>query len=178
MSIRTRIASFGVIFGIFLLSCTIGSFYKMSGTEQSDFLNQFQAATSGIDAIGIFVHNLTAALPMFIPGFGVAWGLFTAWSTGAAYGALIVDNPSLSSLPAISLFLYSSFGVMELCAYSIGMSQSFILIWRIIKRNSLKMEIRNTAIEVGIVVGILLVAGFVESSIISQNVSHVSLSGP
>lgn len=178
MSIKTRLAAFGVFVGVFLLACTIGSFYKMSSSEQSDFLNQFQAATSGIGPLGIFAHNITVTLPMFVPGFGVAWGSFTSWSTGAAFDALVANNPSLSSLPAVSLFLYSSFGIMELCAYSIGMSRSFVLIWKIVKRNSLKVELRNTAIEIGIVVVILLVAAFVESSIISQNVSHVSLSGP
>jgi uncharacterized membrane protein SpoIIM required for sporulation len=178
VSKRTRLASFGIFVGVFLLACTIGGSYKMSGEEQSNFLNQFQSATAGIDAIGIFTHNLTVALPMFIPGFGIAWGSFTAWSTGAAFDALIVNNPQLSSLSPTSLFLLSPFGVLELGAYSIGMSRSFTLIWRIIKRNPLKKEIRNTGIEIGISVAILLVAGFVESSIISQSVSHVSLSGP
>ena len=178
MSIKTRLAAFGIFVGIFLLACTVGSFYKMSGTEQSDFLNQFQSATSGIDAIGIFSHNVSISLPMFVPGFGIAWGAFTAWSTGAAFDALIVNNPSMASLPAVSLFLYSTFGVMELVAYSIGMSQSLVLIWKLIKRNSLRIELRNTAIEIGIVVGILVVAAFIESSIIAQNSTHVSLSGP
>ena len=150
--------------------------YKMSNEESNKFLNEFQSATAGIEAPGIFIHNISEALPMFIPAFGVAWGSFTAWSTGAAFGALIAKNSQLSSLPPATLFLFSPFGALEVIAYSIAMSRSYILVWRIIKKNPLKKEIRNTAIEIGTVAVILLVAGFVESSIISQSVHHVSLS--
>ena len=54
----------------------------------------FDEIVGTIDGIGIFVHNTTIALPMFIPGFGVAWGLFSAYSTGFAYSAIAAaTNP-------------------------------------------------------------------------------------
>jgi uncharacterized membrane protein SpoIIM required for sporulation len=171
MSKKTRLAAFAVFFGIFLLSYTIGTTYKMSDEESKEFLKDFQNQTHGIDAVGIFSHNTSVALPMFIPAFGMAWGSFTGWQTGAAFEAV---SPS-SNLPPIALLLATPFGIMELVAYSIGMSRSLLLIWKIIKnRSTLKGQIKPTVIEVGIVVALLLIGGFVESSMIPSQ--HVSLS--
>ena len=53
--------------------------------EIEEVMSFFDEIIDTIDGIGIFVHNVMIALPMFIPGFGVAWGLFSAYSTGFAY---------------------------------------------------------------------------------------------
>ena len=140
----------------------------MSDDEAGKFLNDFQNETQGIDTIGIFFHNSSVALPMFVPAFGVAWGSYSGWQTGAAFNAVIGANPQLSNLSPLAPLLESPFGVLEIAAYSIGMSRSYLLVWKIVKRNPLKKLILPTAIEVGIVVALLLVGGFVESSIISQ----------
>src|SRR3989449_11757766 len=174
MSKKTRVISFGVFFGVFLVSYMIGTTYKMSNDEAQVFLKDFQGATSGIDSFGIFLHNTSIALLMFVPAFGVAWGSFTGWETGAGFSALISSNPMLSSVSPIALIFLSPFGVMELVAYSIGMSRSYLLVWRIIKRNQLKKQIIPTAIEVGIVIALLLIGGFVESSMLSQQASSSS----
>lgn len=174
MSKKTRAIAFGVFVGIFLASYMIGTTYKMSDEEAKKFLNDFQNANQGIDAIGIFFHNSSVALPMFVPAFGVAWGLFTGWQTGAGFNAIIGANAALSNLPPLALLLASPFGILELVAYSIGMSRSFLLVWRIVKRNPLKKQIVPSAIEVGIVVALLLIAGFIEYSMTAQQ--HVSLS--
>jgi hypothetical protein len=168
VSKKIRAITFGVFFGIFLLSYMIGTTYKMSDDEAGKFLNDFQNATQGIDATGIFFHNSSVALPMFVPAFGAAWGSFTGWQTGAAFNAVVGANPALSNLSPLAPLLESPFGIIELGAYSIGMSRSFLLVWRIVKRNPLKKQIMPTVIEVGIVVALLLIGGFVESSIISQ----------
>ena len=175
MSKKYRLAFFGIFFGIFVLAYTVGSTYNMSNQEKENFLGQFQSATQGLGAIGIFIHNTSVALPMFVPAFGAAWGAYAGWSTGAAFGALLSSNPFLPKIPAIAYLLMTPFGAMEVVAYSIGMSRSFLLIRSIIKR-SLKKELLATGIEVGIVVAILLVAGFVENSIIAAHQTHVSLS--
>lgn len=168
MSKKTRAAAFGAFVGIFLASYMIGTTYKMSEEETQSFLKDFQGATEGIDTVGIFVHNASIALPMFIPGFGAAWGSYTGWQTGAGFSALVSSNPALSDIQPISLLLVSPFGVLELAAYSVGMSRSFILVRRIIKKNPWKKEIRPALIEIGISMAILLVAGFIEYSMISR----------
>ena len=174
MSKKTRSITFGIFMGIFLVSYIVGTAYKMSGDDLNSFLKDFQSTNQGIDSLGLFLHNLSVALPMFIPGFGVAWGVFTGWQTGAAFEAMVASDSSLSSISPVSLFLASYFGVLELGAYSIGMSRSFLLIWRILKREQLKKQIIPSMIEIGIAIVLLFIAGYVESSMMASQ--HVSLS--
>ena len=158
-----------------MTSFSIGAQIKISDEDSKAFLKEFQTAVEGIDAIGIFLHNSSIALPMFIPGFGVAWGLFAAASTGLAFSALASTTPILANIPPITILIASPFGVMELAAYSIGMSRSFILVWVIIKKNPVKQEIRPTIIEIGIVIALLLAGGFIEYIMIQQFGSNVHL---
>ncbi|HKU33327.1 MAG TPA: stage II sporulation protein M [Candidatus Nitrosotalea sp.] len=155
--------------GIFSTAYSIGSASNMSEQDSKSFIKEFEQAVEGIDAIGIFTHNASVALPMFIPGFGMAWGSFAAWSTGLAFKALVSTTPALAKLPPLAIIYLSPFGVMELIAYSIGMSRSFLLISIILKKKtSLKQEIRPTAIEIGIVIGLLLAAAFIEYAMIQE----------
>ena len=75
-------AIFAVVYG--------GSAVTSEPTEAEieEIMSFFEEIVDTIDGIGIFVHNTTIALPMFIPGFGVVWGLFSAYSTGFAYSAI------------------------------------------------------------------------------------------
>ncbi|MDE1845015.1 MAG: stage II sporulation protein M [Thaumarchaeota archaeon] len=159
--------------GIFSLSYLIGTQSKLSDEESRTFLKEFQKVVEGIDAIGIFEHNASVALPMFIPGFGLAWGAFAAWSTGVAFEALVSTTPALAKVPPLALLYLSPFGLMELVAYSIGMSRSFLLILAIMRKKPLQTEIRQTAIEIGIVIALLLAGGFIEYSMIQQFGSSV-----
>ncbi len=165
---KRRTIVFLIFIGIFSAAYSIGTESKLSEEESKQFLKEFQHAVEGIDAIGIFAHNTSVALPMFIPGFGVAWGSFAAWSTGVAFHALVSTMPMLAKLPPLALLFLSPFGVMELVAYSIGMSRSFLLINTIIKKRPLRNELRQTAIEIGIVIVLLLAAGFIEYFMIQQ----------
>ena len=169
-----RILIFLIFIGIFSLSYSIGSQSKLSDEESKSFLKEFQKVVEGIDAIGIFEHNASVALPMFIPGFGLAWGAFAAWSTGVAFGALVTTTPALAKIPPLALLYLSPFGVMELVAYSLGMSRSFLLINAIIRRKPLKNELRQTGIEIGIALALLLAGGFIEYSMIQQFGSTVT----
>lgn len=153
---------------IFSISYSIGATSTVSTADAETFLKEFQLAIKGIDAIGIFTHNVSIALPMFIPGFGMIWGAFAAWSTGFAFSALVTTTPLLAKIPPLALLFISPFGLMEITAYSIGMSRSFLLIKSIIKKKSLKLEIRPTAIEIGIVVVLLLAGGFIEFVMIQE----------
>ena len=159
---------FLIFIGIFSTAYSIGSASNMSEQDSKSFIKEFEQAVEGIDAIGIFTHNATVALPMFIPGFGMAWGSFAAWSTGLAFKALVSTTPALAKLPPLAIIYLSPFGVMELIAYSIGMSRSLLLINAILKKKDLKKEIRPTAIEIGIVIGLLLAAAFIEYAMIQE----------
>jgi len=159
---KVRIITFFIFLGIFAAAYQIGSMSSVSEDEANIFMSEFEELVSNIDAIGIFTHNTTIALPMFIPGFGVAWGIFSAWSTGFAFASIIVVAPQLEDIPPLSILFLSPFGLMELVAYSFGISRSFILIRAISKKINLIPFIKPTLIEIGIVVGLLLTGGYLE----------------
>ena len=168
MFAKIRIIWFLIFIGIFSAAYSIGAESNLSKEDSKQFIKEFQQAVEGINAVGIFTHNASVALPMFIPGAGIAWGSFAAWSTGVAFHALVLTTPLLAQLPPLAVLYLSPFGVMELAAYSIGMSRSFLLINSIIKKQPLGKELRQTAIEIGIVVVLLLVGGFIEYTMIQQ----------
>jgi len=135
---------------------------SVSEEEANAFMAEFEELVLDIDAFGIFTHNTTLALPMFIPGFGIAWGLFAAWSTGFAFAAIVSTVPEIGEIPPLSILFLSPFGLMEIVAYSIGISRSFILIQAVIKKISLTSFLKPTVIEIGIVVALLLAGGYLE----------------
>lgn len=135
---------------------------SVSDEDAKNFMLEFEELVLDIDAFGIFAHNTTIALPMFIPGFGVAWGIFSAWSTGFAFAAIVTTAPILADVPPLAILFLSPFGLMELTAYSIGISRSFILIRAITKKVNLTQFIKPTLFEVGIVIALLLAGGYLE----------------
>ena len=159
---KIRIILFFIFLGIFAATFQIGSMTSVSEEDAEAFMSEFEELVLDIDAFGIFTHNLTIALPMFIPGFGAAWGLFSAWSTGFAFAAIATTVPEIGEIPPLSILFLSPFGLMEIAAYSISISRSFILIRAVIKKVSLSSFLKPTVIEIGIVVGLLLVGGYLE----------------
>jgi len=103
---------------------------------------------------------------MFIPGFGVAWGTFSAFSTGFAFAALATSTPILAKIPPIAMIFATPFGLMELAAYSIGMSRSFLLVVNILKKTPIAPQWKQILLEIGIVIGLLLLGGIIEAYMI------------
>ncbi|MBA4719341.1 MAG: stage II sporulation protein M [Nitrosopumilus sp.] len=159
---KIRIITFFIFLGIFATAFQIGSMSSVSEEEANAFMAEFEELVLDIDAFGIFTHNTTIALPMFIPGFGIAWGLFSAWSTGFAFAAIVSTVPEIGEIPPLSILFLSPFGLMEIVAYSIGISRSFILIQAVIKKINLTSFLKPTVIEIGIVVALLLAGGYLE----------------
>ena len=159
---KIRIITFFVFLGLFATAYQIGSMSDVSEEEANAFMVEFEDLVLDIDAFGIFTHNLTIALPMFIPGFGVVWGLFSAWSTGFAFASIALTAPQIAEIPPLSILFLSPFGLIELVAYSFGISRSFILIRAVIKKIDLIQFLKPTLIEIGIVVGLLFVGGYLE----------------
>ena len=159
---KIRIITFFIFLGIFAGAFQLGSMSTVNQEEAEAFMSEFEELIADIDAFGIFLHNTTLALPMFIPGFGVGWGLFSAWSTGFAFAAITTTAPILEEIPPLTILFLSPFGLMELVAYSLGISRSFILIQAIFKKSNLALFLKPTAIEIGIVIGLLLAGGYLE----------------
>jgi len=159
---KIRIITFFMFLVIFTIIFQLGSMSTVSEEEASIFMEEFEKLVLDIDAFGIFVHNTTIALPMFIPGFGIVWGLFSAWSTGYAFAAIVTSMPEIADISPLSILFLSPFGLMEIFAYSLGISRSFILIKAVITKSSLSQYIKPTSIEIGIVTILLLIGGYVE----------------
>ena len=159
---KIRIITFFVFLVIFTVIFQLGSMSTVSEEEANLFMEDFKKLVLDIDAFGIFVHNTTIALPMFIPGFGIFWGLFASWSTGYAFAAIVTSMPEIGSISPLSILFLTPFGLMEIFAYSLGISRSFILIKAIITKTSLSQFIKPTIIEVGIVIALLFAGGYVE----------------
>ncbi len=161
-----RIIVFFIFVGLFTTSYYIGSLMEVSQEDAELFMEEFEDLIEDIDGIGIFSHNAMIALVMFIPGGGVAWGLFSAFQTGQAFSAIAMLVPEVAGIHPLALLYASPFGVMELVAYSLGISRSYLLIYKLIKKISIKPDYKITAIEIGIVLGILLAGGFLEAYLI------------
>ena len=159
---KIRIITFFVFLAIFTGIFQLGSMSTVSEEESLLFMEEFEKLVLDIDAFGIFIHNTTIALPMFIPGFGIFWGLFSSWSTGYAFAAIVISMPEIANISPLSILFLSPFGLMEIFSYSLAISRSFILIKAIITKTNLFQFIKPTIIEIGVVIVLLLVGGYVE----------------
>jgi len=159
---KNRIILFFIFLAVFTIIFQLGSMSTVSQEEADLFMVEFEKLVLDIDAFGIFVHNTTIALPMFIPGFGIFWGLFSSWSTGYAFTAIATSIPEVANISPLTILFLSPFGLMEISAYSLGISRSFILIKAIITKTNLLQFIKPTIIEIGIVIALLLAGGYIE----------------
>ena len=167
---KRRIGFFFIFLAVFSITFTIGSQMEVPEEDAKAFLGEFkqllETLKTGNFGIEIFLHNTEIALPMFTPGAGIGWGLFASFSTGFAFAALATTEPLLSKIPPLAMIFATPFGVMELAAYSIGMSRSYFLIVAILKKTPLANQWKETAIEIGIVIGLLLAGGLIEAYMI------------
>ena len=154
---------------VFVASFTVGSKMRLSEEESKTFVDEFtkllDTMQGGNFSIEIFSHNAQIALPMFLPGIGIGWGIFSAFSTGLAVSALQVNNPILTKIPSFTI-LMTPFGLIELTSYSIGMSRSLILISQIMRKSLTRRDIKFVMMEIGLVAGFLLLAAFIEAQMI------------
>ena len=174
---KNRIILFFIFLAIFTIIFQLGSMSTVSQEEADLFMEEFEKLVLDIDAFGIFVHNTTIALPMFIPGFGIFWGLFSSWSTGYAFAAIATSIPEVANISPLTILFLSPFGLMEISAYSLGISRSFILIKAIITKTNLLQFIKPTIFEIGIVITLLLAGGYIEFYMI-ELVENESLEMP
>ena len=64
LKMLNRIVLFFVFLGIFSASFAIGAEVQVSEEESAIVLEQFESLLAEIDAVGIFTHNLSLAIPM------------------------------------------------------------------------------------------------------------------
>ena len=149
---------------------------EINDSEAQVIKRQFEGEVKGIDQSGIFLNNIQAAVWMFIPGFGIVLGVFTAFSTGVAFNAISQASPSFVSHQISPLIVFlTPFGVLEAIAYGIAISRSGILSFQLIKTKNKKKYWKEkflipTVIEIGIVISLLFIGAIIEWQMVQQMV--------
>ncbi len=161
-----RLWAFLAATGAFLGMYLVGSLVEPAEAEAERFMEEFESLVDGIDALGIFVHNSMLAAPMFLPGLGPAVGLYSAWSTGYAFAAISASVPAVQGIPAIAILL-TPVGLMELAAYSLGMSRGALFGLALLRSRPARPHLRMVAIEGAVAAALLAVAAVVEHAAIT-----------
>lgn len=164
---------FGMI--LFIIAYSVGAILvKINSSETESAKRHFQEQIKGINQYKIFINNFRVALG--IPGFGIALGIFSAFSTGLTFNAISHTSPVISHISPLIVFL-TPFGILEIIAYGIAISRSGILSYQLIKdtnkRKSWQKYVIPTIIEVGIVLVILLIGAIIEWQIAQQQFGRV-----
>jgi hypothetical protein len=151
---------------VFLIFFTIGTSVTFDKSTSQLLKEQFENKIKNIDSIGIFVNNFLISILMFVPGIGIAFGLFSGFSTGNIFMIITRDLPI--QIPPLLVFL-TIFGMMELVSYGIAISRSYLLLINIVKRTNIKENLIYTGIEIGIVAIILFISAIIEWDLIKQS---------
>jgi len=134
---------------------------QLDGTQQTiDNLPEMQQVSF------IFGNNFMICLAGFVPIIGSVFECYVLYSTGVVISVYSVyKNVQMSPLLLFFLLFLFPFTWLEFLAYSIAISESFWLAWRIIQRKG-KREIRNVCILMSICAVMLLVAAIIEAALI------------
>ena len=166
-SFPQRLAYFGIGVLGFVIAYSAGASIQMTAQEASELTSGFEGQVADIGTLGLFYNNLKVALAMFVPGIGIIIGASTAVSTGTIFAALGASYPELEGVSPLAI-LATPFGILEILAYGLAMSRSWMLVYHLVAKTPWKRYVIPTAIEIGIVVVLLFVAAISEAQIIQK----------
>ncbi len=166
---RKRIYSIIIIFVLALVITVIGSYIPISHQDALSISNSLNATVNTHKSNGslteyIFINNFSIDLVMFIPIIGPIIGFIILGNTGVALGAISSVQGYPVWVELLSLILTPVFW-LEFIAYSTAIAESIWLTRRIMQRRWL--ELKNTAILIGICAAILIVSAIIEVWLIS-----------
>jgi Zn-dependent protease len=161
---------FGMI--LFIIAYSVGAILvKINSSEAEIMKRDFQEQIKGINQYKIFINNFRVALGMFVPGFGIALGIFSAFSTGLVFNAISHTSPIIPHISPL-IVLLTPFGILEIIAYGIAISRSGIIFYQLIKdtnkRKSWQKYVIPTVIEIVVVLVILLIGAIIEWQMAQQ----------
>jgi len=162
-----RLAYFGIGILGFVLAYSAGASIQMTAQEALELTNEFEGQVADIGTLGLFYNNLKAALAMFVPGIGVIIGAYTAVSTGTVFAALSTSYPELEGVSPLAI-LATPFGILEILAYGLAMSRSWMLVYHLVAKTPWKRYVIPTSVEIGIALVLLFGAAVAESPVIPK----------
>lgn len=162
---QKRIYSYVFILVLSIAVISVGTLMPLGVEEAnmlSDQLDQMLVENDDFLSLtfAIFVNNCRLCLIMFIPVFGVAFGLFSLFSTGVAIKAFSIVQGVSPSFMLLALMIGPIFWI-EFAAYSLGMSESVWLFRRLLQGRW--KELKRAVLFIGIAVGLLAIGAVVES---------------
>ena len=168
-TIQYRLLYLGIGVALFAAAYSVGAAIPLAEKDAEEVRSSFLEDTQNIDEVGIFLNNIKIALAMFIPGAGVALGVYSGVSTGMVYHAFALTSAQLAAANPLSV-LATPFGLLELLAYGLAISRSGMLVAQILKkseRKSWKKYSVATAIEIALVMAALVAGSLIESQTLS-----------
>ena len=166
---RKRIYSIIIIFVLAFIVTVIGSYIPISHQDALSISNSLNSTVNTHKSNGslteyIFINNFSIDLVMFIPIIGPIIGFIILGNTGVALGAISSVQGYPVWVELLSLILTPVFW-LEFIAYSTAIAESIWLTRRLMQRRWL--ELKNTAILIGICAAILIVSAIIEVWLIS-----------
>jgi len=160
-------------FVLCLAITAVGAVSKVESSEAHEIIGEFDKMEELLNDVGlqfIFGNNLMYCMIMFIPALGPYYGLMVLYSTGKVLAALGVTSGVNPLGLFFSLFMYPH-AWLEYISYSLAISESFWLIYAIIKDRGrgLRSELSTAAKVMAICAVLLLLAAFAEMYIISSS---------
>jgi hypothetical protein len=165
---RKKIYSLLFIFILSVMATFAGTLMPLSDEDAnmlSDQVNQVVTENDNFASlsVAIFVNNFRLCLPMFIPVFGAAFGLFVLFSTGIGLGAISMVQGIPSGLALLMLMITPVFW-LEFISYAMGMTESVWTFRRLAQKRW--SYLKWTAIFIGITAGLLAIGAVVEAWLI------------
>jgi uncharacterized membrane protein SpoIIM required for sporulation len=168
--LKNRLAVLAIIFAICFFATLLGAIAKVSPAEAQDMINKMETLEETIEVAGvplIFGNNLIYCLIMFVPVLGPISGLYVLYSTGLVLAAMSSSAGINPFLLLTMLFLYPH-AWMEYLSYSLAISESFWLLYSIVRFGfgGFKKELTNLWKAIAICVVMLLLAAIIEMQMI------------
>jgi len=154
-----------LVTAVLLISCIAGcQTEELQGGNKPASEEFVEANSHYFTAI---THEALAALPLFIPGFGMAWGVLGGFTTGFVGRAVIMTVSLHANMSGPFLAYLVLAAAIKLVAYHIGMCRSLTLVISIRRRRFSKLDSTFTQGEIILAVLLSCLAGFVEHAVIT-----------
>jgi len=169
---RKRIYTIIFIFVLAAIVTFVTSYIPISQSDANSITGSLNSTvnmhkSNGTLAGYFFLNNFEICIVMFIPILGPIVGFVILGSTGYALGAISKVQGYPPWVAMISELLLPIFW-LEFIAYSTAMAESIWLTRRLIQGRW--MEVKNTAILIGICAAILIVSALIEAWLVSLGI--------
>ena len=157
---RERFLWLMLFMAIFTATFSVASEIELEPQEAKQVREMITEKIASGSSNTIFLNNIVLGLIMFIPALGIILGIGSAFATGIAFSTFGLE------IPAYLILFITPFGFMELLAYSIAMSRSFLIIKYLVKH--IRQPRKLILIEIGTVTGLIFFGSIIEAVMISR----------